>query len=161
MSFSNIPRPSKGAQNEGGAQTKILSEIDKNMLTELLDIFNHGFIHFYTHQDFRSSFRSDYWFPLSRFVNTWTGATHEFVDAELESYRKRLYEKSRIMAEHISMYTVHIKDDIYSAIHPKSLTEEQLQRDKKDAMKINEVCPEFVAECETFVRYAKSRLAEG
>lgn len=161
MSFANIPRPTKNLEVvPTTAPKKPLSNLDKKMLEELLEIFNRDFISFYTHHDFRASFRGDYWNLLSRFVDTWDDVTHEFIDEELEVYKKQLYTKSDKLASLISQFTVSDGYGLYSIYPRRQISEEQRERFRAEGQEINLACLPFLEECERFIRYARKRLSE-
>lgn len=161
MSFSNIPRPQKSPEIAQETAPKPLSLFDKNTLTELLSIFNPAFISFYANHDFNGAFRNEFWSPLSEFCDTWNDVTHEFIDREMESKKKQLYNASLKIATVISRNTVS-RQGIRS-VYPmdKLYTEQARIRFQAEAKEINDECDAFVAESEAFVRYARERLAAG
>jgi len=161
LSFANIPRPQKLPEPTAKVPpVKLLSALDIKLLEELLGIFNRGFVNLYTHHDFNGTFHGEHWNSLTRFCDTWNDVTHEFVDVELESNKKRLYEASLKIADVISKYTSPTVNDFYS-VYPSSrpYSEEERVRYRAEAKLINDECPAFVTECEAFIRYARKRLA--
>jgi hypothetical protein len=160
LSFSSIPRPPKKSEASLVEIKKTLSDIDKSLLNDLLNIFNRGLISFFTHHDFKASFSAEHWTPLSRFCDTWDDVTHEFVDEELESRRKQLYDASLKLATIIATNTTPTDRNYYS-VYPthRVYSDKENERYKREAEEINKECPAFVKECESFVRYAKKRLS--
>ncbi|MFA7350834.1 MAG: hypothetical protein WC009_08745 [Methylotenera sp.] len=160
MSFVNIPRPEKRALKAVDI-IKPLSEIDTALLNELFSIFNRSFISFYTNHDFNGTFGAEHWNQLSRFCDTWDDVTHEFVDKDLELNKKQLYDASLRLASVISQYTSPISLNSYS-VYPtqRVYSDKERERFREEAAEINNGCPAFVAECESFIRYARKRLSE-
>lgn len=160
MSFANIPRPEKRGLKVVDT-AKPLSDVDKTLLEELFSIFNRSLISFYTNHDFNGTFGAEHWNQLSRFCDTWDDVTHEFVDKELELNKKQLYDASLRLASVISKYTSPISLNSYS-VYPtqRVYSDKERERFKKEAAEINIECPPFVAECESFIRYARKRLSE-
>lgn len=158
--FCCIPRPEKKICSDVDV-TPPLSDLDKNLLRELLVIFSGDTIEFYSQHDFNGSFSDSYWKPISRFCDVWGNVEHEFVDNELEARRKKLYEVTFELASLIAKYTVPIGHGTVS-VKPNmaGLTEEHMKMYRTEAKEINEQCDPFVTESESFVRYAKKRLAQ-
>lgn len=158
MSFANIPRPRKG-ESKIAVTLPQLSEIDRVLLTELLGLLSSELIGFYSNHDFNGAFPSRVWSPLSDFVDGWGDVNHEFVDDDLEAYKKRLYLEANKLASLIARYTVSLDKD-YRSVKPRGggFTEEERERFRNEAKEINAQCDPFVSECNTFVRYARKRL---
>lgn len=95
------------------------------------------------------------------FCDTWADVAHEFIDRELESKKRSLYEASLKIAEVISRNTVSRQGlrSVYPA--DRLYTEQERIRFEAEAKQINDGCDAFVAESEAFVRYARERLAAG
>ena len=159
MSFINIPRPPKSVLSD--VNLKALSNIDKELLKQLLDIFDGNFINFYKNHDFRSKFRHDYVSKLNLFCISWDDVTHEFIDVDMEANKKQLYKASSELATIISTNTA-VLDEYYSSVYPDNLmyTELDRKRFEAEAKQINDGCTPFVTVCESFIRYTKRRLAE-
>lgn len=137
-----------------------LGNIDKVLLSQLLEMFNANFISFYKDHDFNGSYPATQWRPLSSFCDNWHDVTHEFVDEELEAHKKRLYDSALRLGNIMAQNSAPLNMDYYSVYPTNRLyTDEENKRFEREAQEINNLCHPFVEECERFIRYAKKRLS--
>jgi hypothetical protein len=117
---------------------------------------------FFKEHDFGGSFARAEVENIYRFADTWKSVENEFLDPELESENKKLYETAFELAQEISGRTVPLKESSLASVYSDNQRASGGARPAsviEDAKVINLKASEFVAVYEAFVRLCRTKLS--
>lgn len=133
---------------------------DVTLAWKLLEALpSNGIIKFLKEHDFLGSFRSEEIRPLNQFLYEWDNPEHEFLDSELESYRKALLKRAGEFSMNVAKYTSSNMAGMQAVIVDGQRNDfEQMQRFEVEAKAVNEAADSLVGAHESFVRAARGKL---
>ncbi len=122
-------------------------------------LIENGSIRFYKNHEFQSSFKNEYWTPLSNYIDFWNSIEYEFVDKKLNDAHKNVYSAAFLLGQTIAECTFFIGEGNYMrCVRHDEIQGETPNDIKENAKNINELAKKFIEYHELFVKLAHSKL---
>ena len=136
----------------------VLSRADLRFFNELSSLFPSELISFYRDHDFHNAFNTSYMNNLFNYVDNWTTAEHEFIDAELERSHGEFREKAVALARGLAEYTASDRNG-HASVAPSGHQGGPLPDwAQEEARALNRLSGEFTESHQEFVRQARNRF---